>query len=303
MGIALAWPNALFSCLGLEVMKVADFIGHTTPVPGGQFEVWRWRLLNTLVRTLRRCLAGKEARNVEDAADLARRRKNRVLFAHLRRKDVPADEAEACVGTYHMPCLLGGPAERMAMAMHATTLNTVSKRFQALVMRRQGRRQPGRGVPVLLAGDFNIKSTDVCLLDALKMGRLTGEFGGLAKSLSRERDGEATPLTFRSAYASHSSAGREPEFTNNAWPTFNDEPFRETLDYILYADGGGPNGTMFVAVDAVKQLPSLADLRVVNDSRCGLPSNGAARELGTYPDFAEPSDHLLIAADLSFVRV
>lgn len=66
--------------------------------------------------------------------------------------------------------------------------------------------------------------------------------------------------------------GREPDFTNYA-QLFNDEPFIETIDYIFASKQG-------VAVVACKPLPDRSEAQ------------------GPFPTREEPSDHLLIAAEL-----
>lgn len=72
--------------------------------------------------------------------------------------------------------------------------------------------------------------------------------------------------------------GREPTFTNFAWSQFNtDEPFVGTLDYIFISDewqvkGAKPIDETFIATDS------------------GFPSK------------LEPSDHVLVAADLQLSK-
>eukprot|EP00928_Gymnodinium_smaydae_P052830 TRINITY_DN36982_c0_g1_i1.p1 TRINITY_DN36982_c0_g1~~TRINITY_DN36982_c0_g1_i1.p1 ORF type:complete len:375 (-),score=93.10 TRINITY_DN36982_c0_g1_i1:63-1187(-) len=73
----------------------------------------------------------------------------------------------------------------------------------------------------------------------------------------------------RSAYAE--ALGAEPSHTISAWRSDVAEPFIGTLDYILVAKG--------LSVRGVRLLPSVADGRPL-------------------PSLAEPSDHLLLAADL-----
>ena len=79
-----------------------------------------------------------------------------------------------------------------------------------------------------------------------------------------------TSEAMRSAYA---VAGKEPDFTNYA-RVQEDEPFIDTLDYIFVSEDWNVAG--------VKDLPHREDAG------------------GPFPnlDRGEPSDHLLIAADL-----
>ena len=66
--------------------------------------------------------------------------------------------------------------------------------------------------------------------------------------------------------------GREPDFTNYA-QLFDDEPFIETIDYIFVSNQG-------VDVVACKPLPNRSEAK------------------GPFPTREEPSDHILIAAEL-----
>ena len=75
----------------------------------------------------------------------------------------------------------------------------------------------------------------------------------------------------RSAY--HAFLGKEPEFTNFA-KVLDDEPFIDTLDYLFLS----PQWT----VADVLPLPALADANLA----------------GPMPTKDEPSDHLMIAAQL-----
>ena len=77
----------------------------------------------------------------------------------------------------------------------------------------------------------------------------------------------------RSAYLE--KRGAEPEFTNLARSKFNkDGTFIETLDYIWLSPT--------IMVNAVKELPSKA-------SMAGIQS---------FPNKDEPSDHVMITAEL-----
>jgi len=94
---------------------------------------------------------------------------------------------------------------------------------------------------------------------------------------------EALFAPMRSAYREadypNKPAGREPQFTNYAWSAFMpDEPFAGTLDYLFLSElGWGP-------VQYVKPLPALADVK-------------AEHPVG-FPVASEPSDHVLLAAEL-----
>ena len=98
----------------------------------------------------------------------------------------------------------------------------------------------------------------------------------------------------KSAYAVHDASGAEPDFTNYA-RIKEDDPFIDTLDYIFLGDGDNSgsnsdgdseqcsnNHSDSWKVKSVKELPHRDDAG------------------GPFPnlDHGEPSDHIMIAADL-----
>lgn len=164
------------------------------------------------------------------------------------------------VATYHMPCLFGAPPDRKAKALHAAALRKAVAKFAA-------------GGDIVLAGDLNTKPPDS------ELGiLLSGEIDSTDVACPQPYEGldwntlltgqPAPPL--RSAYKD--ALGEEPAFTNYAWIEKEPEPFMDTIDYLLVSPG--------VRVLAVKRLPSLEP---------GAP---------VYPTAHEPSDHVLLAADL-----
>lgn len=190
-------------------------------------------------------------------------KQNRLLAALLR--DVRTGH-RFVVATYHMPCLFGNAPLRQAKAIHAAILRDSLMRF-------------ANGLDLVLAGDLNttphdselqvVKSGAMGMKDAarpppagdLELGtwlRGGGTSGGAAGGL------------LRSAYAE--VLGEEPLFTNNAWIDGEVKPFRETIDYVFVSE--------HVGVDGVRALP-VVDL-----------------EDSVYPSAQEPSDHVLLAADL-----
>lgn len=124
-------------------------------------------------------------------------------------------------------------------------------------------------LPYVLGGDFNIKPSDAMYR------MLTG--GGLDRvdpcypTPKNSFEWAPTARPVRSAYA---VAGGEPDFTNFA-RVREEEPFVDTLDYIFISDAW--------TVDKVLELPKRETAQ------------------GPFPnlDVNEPSDHVLIAADLS----
>eukprot|EP00008_Paramoeba_atlantica_P013671 CAMPEP_0201495326 /NCGR_PEP_ID=MMETSP0151_2-20130828/53392_1 /ASSEMBLY_ACC=CAM_ASM_000257 /TAXON_ID=200890 /ORGANISM="Paramoeba atlantica, Strain 621/1 / CCAP 1560/9" /LENGTH=140 /DNA_ID=CAMNT_0047884251 /DNA_START=616 /DNA_END=1038 /DNA_ORIENTATION=- len=124
--------------------------------------------------------------------------------------------------------------------------------------------------PAILAGDFNIKA-DSDLYTLLSTGALPPQVEERAlREMPELRNYDlriSLPL-FKSAYQSF--LGKEPAFTNYSFVT---EPFYGTLDYIWLTD--------HFEVKDVLRLPDKID-----DIDSPLPT------------LSEPSDHLMIGADL-----
>lgn len=163
------------------------------------------------------------------------------------------------VATYHMPCLFEKPVQRQAKAIHSAILRSSALRFAA-------------GCDLILAGDFNTKPQDseLSLVQAGVMETSDEAYPPDAGDLSLASLLPCHGTALRSAYAQ--ALGGEPSFTNYAWPEIRAEPFRETLDYIFVTER--------VLVVGVQDLPK---------TMLGEP---------VFPTAEEPSDHVLLAADL-----
>jgi len=171
-----------------------------------------------------------------------------------------------CVSNYHMPCAFYDPP---LMTIHCAL---AAQRARWVAKRATG----GEGcLPYILTGDFNIKPHST-------MYRLLTE-GSLKEPNNPELpvtlpgiswSHEVSPM--RSAYAVASSEGsekgREPDFTNYA-QTSDDGPFIDTLDYLFLSE-------QWEVID-VLALPNRVDVA------------------GPLPNASEPSDHVLLYANLS----
>lgn len=127
-----------------------------------------------------------------------------------------------------------------------------------------------KDMPYVLAGDWNIKpfGTSYMLLTTGLIDRGDPEY----PEPKWEWEWKPTAKAMRSAYAE--SEFGEPDFTNYARIREND-PFIDTLDYIFLSDEW--------RVEGVKKLPKRDE------------SGGPFPNL----DLNEPSDHIMIAADLN----
>lgn len=164
------------------------------------------------------------------------------------------------VVTYHMPCLFGDPPKRQAKAIHSAILRHLATRFAS-------------GGDLVLAGDFNTLP-GVSELQIVQSGALDADdpaFPPSTHGLQLSKWLLAKPQhRLRSAYAE--ALGAEPPFTNYAWIEDEPGPFQETIDYVFVSER--------VEVVDVQALPSAVP---------GEP---------VYPSAEEPSDHVLLAADL-----
>lgn len=163
-----------------------------------------------------------------------------------------------------------------------------------------------RGAPHVLLGDFNFKPGDAAY-------RLVTE-GSLDESdphypaappWESWRASLDAPMT--SAYA---AMGGEPAFTNHTVSGMNPAPFTDTLDYIFYSAGW----------NATAVLPTPPSSALIEECKAPQPGprdqppssepplpvgemSAALRDAGVpfCPNFREPSDHIMIAADLTLL--
>ncbi|KAA8493671.1 Carbon catabolite repressor protein 4-like 4 [Porphyridium purpureum] len=201
--------------------------------------------------------------------DVARNRFNVMICARFRFKSEEAQtiyrkrSREFLLATYHMPCVFW---DQSVMAIH-TALACENAMTRAA------------GAPYILAGDFNLKPSDP-MYNLITLGQLPSNFVLEQPENTANGEKENAPFDVRvsrpmmSVYAVLN--GREPDFTNNA-RIKDQDPFVETLDYIFASHSDWK-------VHGVHELPERAHIK------------------GPYPDATEPSDHLLLAADLELIR-
>jgi mRNA deadenylase 3'-5' endonuclease subunit Ccr4 len=164
------------------------------------------------------------------------------------------------VATYHMPCAFYAPP---VMTVHSD----LAAYYTQQVAAEQG------NLPCVLAGDFNIKPGDVPYQFLTRSeDQVTWEENSRPPTKFGVEWSLLRPEPMRSAYADHLQT--EPDFTNYA-QTRDNEPFIDTLDYIFISKEW--------VVDDVLKLPHRHDAK------------------GPYPnlDVDEPSDHVLISANLT----
>jgi exonuclease III len=162
------------------------------------------------------------------------------------------------IGNYHMPCAFYAP---MAMTIHA---EMAARHVQDLA-------KSNGDIPYVLAGDWNIRPKDSDTSPIYQM-MIDGKMDRDSPCYPMPKHGmewRCTIEPMRSAYAVKN--GTEPDFTNYARVEERD-PFIDTLDYIFLSSGW--------TVTAVKPLVHRDEAN------------------GPFPNAKEPSDHVLIWADL-----
>ena len=188
----------------------------------------------------------------------AQRRFNALVFAKLQ--DVRSSGTTFAVGCYHMPCAFTQPG---LMTIHAAA---VAKKALSLAT-------TGTPTPLVLVGDWNFKPGGAQYV-MLTTGQAPKEGDparpALPAGLSPDAFSCTLPVTLRSAYA-ECHDGKEPDCTNYA-KVKDDATFVETLDYIFVSEG--------VQVLSADDLPHRTAIQ------------------GPLPNTSEPSDHLLLAANL-----
>ena len=167
--------------------------------------------------------------------------------------------ARFCVSTYHMPCLFGSDPKVQVMVLHAGLVAKHAAHF-------------ADGLPHVLAGDFNF-APETAPYSLMLKGSLPKDHPHYPPMPPDDTWQPALPQPLRSAYLE--ALGVEPELTNLAMTKGQAEPFVGTLDYIFVSDAW--------AVRGVRSLPTRQEV---------LPN------CVSYPTASEPSDHVLIWADL-----
>lgn len=195
-----------------------------------------------------------------DPWTIARRRPNRYAAARLRFR---CSGQQVCVATYHMPALFGSALLEQVMAVHAAAVAGLARRFAG-------------EQPLVLAGDFNVQPgapAHSLLEGSVALGQIVPEPLPAGGSTPSAEEGASPRQRLRSAY--QEGHGAEPAFTIRSWRADAESPFVGTLDYIFVGD----------------------DIRVMG--AVDLPCAAQFADSDAFPSAEEPSDHLLLAADLA----
>jgi len=306
MGVAMAVPLHKYDILDVDITRVADTKRNARRVQLGFVQEWLRRVGN-YVRSL---LVNWKLldRPEEDAWQLANSRFNQMISMRLAPKGSGGGGAFV-VGTYHMPCMFRTPA---VMTIHCALSAQHIARY-------------ARGLPYVFCGDFNIKP-GTPMYDVMTRGCVQDD--SCIESPLRFTPPEDSwravlqqPLVSAYAAASKAQGGisdefcdhrGEPDFTNHA--RIKDEAaFIDTLDYIFLGNslpvdpndkGYGNQGRGRSGSNAAPEPISAGASAVVDRAwklHSVLPLKHRTEVDGPYPAHGEPSDHVLLSANLSLV--
>ena len=161
-----------------------------------------------------------------------------------------------------------------------------------------------RGAPCVLLGDFNFKPGDAAYR-LVTGGRLDESDAHYPAAPAWEPWRPVLEMPMHSAYA---ALGGEPAYTNHTVSGMNPAPFTDCLDYIFFSDGHW---------EPISVLPTPPSTPLIEQCKAPQPSSKDEAETATpvseisaalraagqafCPNRFEPSDHLLIAAELRLV--
>ena len=221
-----------------------------------------------------------------DPWTMSENRYNILLTVALRFRSTTStadnDSNVFSLSNYHMPCAFYCPP---VMNLHVDMAAKRAWQLAAEVWKEihtdmdTNHTNGERAIPYILAGDFNIlpESAHYRLISTGSLEESDPTYPPMKYGIPWEPS--CPPMD--SAYAKH--VGMEPSFTNYAHLKEEEEPFVGTLDYIFlsrkeHQDNDGKTKE-WVVCDTVP-----------------LPEREESG--GPFPNEVEPSDHLLIAADL-----
>lgn len=306
MGVAMAVPLHKYDILDVDITRVADTKRGVRKEKLGFVQEWLQRVSSYL----RSLLVGWKLleRPPEEPWQLACSRFNQMVTMKLAPKGSGGGGAFV-VGTYHMPCMFRTPS---VMVIHCALSAQHINRY-------------ARGLPYVFCGDFNIKP-DSPMYSMMTQGKMEDD-NCEESPLRFTPPGDPwravlqQPLTSAYARASklqggisdeHSDYRGEPDFTNHS-RIKDDEPFIDTLDYIFLGNSMavdpndkayGNQGRGRSGSNAALENPAAAAAAAV-DREWKLHSVLSLKHrdevAGPYPAHGEPSDHVLLSANLSLV--
>lgn len=261
MGVAIAIPLSNFDIIDVNIERIA--LTKKYPIKPKESNGFFARIINYFTALfVSFCLYWKLKKEKENFWWDALNNYNKMVCVRLKSR---TGDKEFVVGNYHMPCKF---TNLPFMSVHASLSAKNIHKF-------------ANGTPYIFAGDFNLKPCSA-QYDLLTTGKMDPNDPNYPTLLEHDHT-EWTPdleEPLVSAYKEY--LGHEPEYTNYAQTKFMSEPFIDALDYIFLSTS---NGNSEFAVRSITFLPSKDE----------------ALKGGPYPDTKQPSDHLLLSADLSIL--
>eukprot|EP00577_Skeletonema_sp_RCC1716_P014535 CAMPEP_0113390872 /NCGR_PEP_ID=MMETSP0013_2-20120614/10404_1 /TAXON_ID=2843 ORGANISM="Skeletonema costatum, Strain 1716" /NCGR_SAMPLE_ID=MMETSP0013_2 /ASSEMBLY_ACC=CAM_ASM_000158 /LENGTH=473 /DNA_ID=CAMNT_0000274069 /DNA_START=299 /DNA_END=1720 /DNA_ORIENTATION=- /assembly_acc=CAM_ASM_000158 len=301
MGVGIAYPTEHFETVKVDICRLSDEridgwpkeeIDEDAAKRGPGFIRQFSTAINQFIRNRVIKQLGfnqEQQRKPIDPWEMSENRFNVLVSVALRHRHnngaSSSGDGTFLISNYHMPCAFYAPP---VMNIHS---EMVARRVQTLAADVYGSLDEDKKdegidtVPYILAGDFNImpdsphyKLITTGSLDKSDPTYPPSKFGA---------DWTVEAEAMDSAYA---EIGEEPEFTNYAHIQDQEDPFIGTLDYIFLSRKAKTTRIVdeqvageWWKVNGVTKLPS-------------VDASG-----GPFPNSVEPSDHLLISADLELV--
>jgi len=307
MGVGIAFKPSDYTVVDVDISRIADkreggwprppFKNKSSSTGIGLFKSRIQKVYNGLYKSLSSTIQSflsiwgyKKPRSPIEPWSMSENRFNQLVTIKLQDKKTMKSFA---IGNYHMPCAFYAP---MVMSIHTDLAARHVQRFAGAgsIATKEGdgsvtddtdttettttdassSGSTTGSMPYILAGDWNIKPGDSSyrLLTTGMMDKGAPEWPTPKFGV----EWKPTSTKMRSAYAVASIDGKtEPDFTNYA-RIKEEEPFIDTLDYIFLSDEWNVTG--------VKELPNRQN------------AYGPFPNLD--PNVNEPSDHIMISADL-----
>lgn len=310
MGVGIAYPTEHFETVKVDICRLSDEridgwpreeIDEEDAVArkkGPGFIQQFSKVINEFIRNRVVKQLGfnqqQEERKPIDPWEMSENRFNVLVSVALRHRHKGAASSSTTsssgdgtflISNYHMPCAFFAPP---VMNIHS---EMVARRVQTLAANvYDSLKEDKKGgdittIPYILAGDFNIMpdSPHYKLLTTGSLDKTDPTYPPTKFGVDWAVEAEAMD----SAYV---EIGEEPEFTNYAHIQDQEDPFIGTLDYIF--------------LSRKAKTTRIIDEKVAGEwwkvnGVTKLPSVGESG--GPFPNAVEPSDHLLISADLELV--
>ena len=277
-------------------------------------------LLNNIPLLPRSTTKTADSSKDTDPWDYSQYRQNILVSVCLKPKEA-TPSSPFWVHCYHMPCAFWSAA---VMTMHVEMVLNYVQNILPFSTQKKGDDATNNNkqrIPFILTGDWNIKPQDTIYermisgkplnVDDLGIPPSTTTYETSTTTVTTGNDVGGEPITetivtttpktmewilkdttfapMTSAYRQMSVDGKtEPEFTN--WARVkDDDPFIDTLDYIFLSHNKKHEGT---------GSTTSCDWKIMSVEELRTKENGNGPYPNLDPTVNEPSDHVLISADL-----